>query len=108
MGTGGLPTFKELGRKVGAGKDVIQFFEKFSPLETMGADFLAELFPPPDPIEFPEVKPATPPPTISEVQEAGDEARKRSLRGRGRRGTFLTGDVTPDLTPATGKKPLLG
>lgn len=105
---GGLPTLTQAGEKAGMSAEHIRISKMFAPGAQRFEDLLLPMFAPPDPIVFPEVKPATPPPTISEVQEAGDEARKRSLRGRGRRGTFLTGDVTPDLTPTTGKKRLLG
>lgn len=47
--------------------------------------------------------PVPPPPPIPEVgEEVGEQARRR--RPRGRRETFLTGD----LTPVTEKKRLLG
>ncbi len=47
--------------------------------------------------------PPTPPPAIPEVgDEAEDIARRR--RPRGRRETFLTGDLIPD----TGKKKVFG
>ncbi len=54
----------------------------------------------PKPIRAPAVPPSPPIPTIGE--EVGEQARKR--RPRGRRETFLTGD----LIPGTGKKRFLG
>ena len=55
----------------------------------------------PKPIIAPQVPP---PPVIPDVgEEAGDQARRR--RPKGRAETFITGDLTPDVT---NKKKLLG
>ena len=69
---GGLPGPSQLGKKIGMGRDVLAFSKYAGSAEWLGGQMLSDLFAPPDPIEFPEVKPATPPPTISEVQEAGE------------------------------------
>jgi len=58
---------------------------------------------PPKPIAPPEIKPLAPIPT--QDTGAGDAEKRRLLRKRGRRETFLTGDLVPE---DTGKKKLLG
>lgn len=54
----------------------------------------------PKPVKAPPVPPPPPIPTVG--KEVGEEAKRR--RPRGRRETFLTGDLIPE----TGKKKVLG
>ena len=102
---GGLPTFSGFHKKLGMSKSSAALLSKFDSIGSRLANIVAESTRPPKPAEFPEVKPIAPPPTISMAEEAGEEARRKQPRGR--RGTFLTGDVVPDLSPRTGKKRLL-
>jgi hypothetical protein len=59
--------------------------------------------PKPTVVEPPEALKEGPPATVDE--QVGDVERKRLLRKRGRKATFLTGDLVPEFT---GKKTLLG
>ena len=63
-----------------------------------------KLPPPTAPVELPEPPPPEPPPALADVTGAGEAERKRLRRKRGRRETFITGELTPE----TGKKTVLG
>ncbi len=56
------------------------------------------------PVELPEPPEATPPPALADVTGAGEAERKRLRRKRGRKETFITGELVPE----TGKKATLG
>jgi len=55
-------------------------------------------------VEAPESKPVAPPPT--EDTGAGEYEKKRLRKRKGRKSTFLTGDLVP--TDTTEKKTFLG
>ncbi len=62
--------------------------------------------PPPQPaVEIPPPPEPLSPPATTDVTGAGDAERRRLRRKRGRKETFITGDLTPE---PTGKKAFLG
>ena len=63
-----------------------------------------ELPPPAPPLAIPEPPEPIPPPALADITGAGEAERKRLRRKRGRRETFLTGELVPE----TEKKRFLG
>ncbi len=95
MTAGGLPTFEKIGRKAGAGRDVIQFLQKFSPAEAMGADILSDITTPPEVKIPPTPAPAPAPTPLDEATLQKERARRRQrINAAGRQGTILTGGST--------------
>ena len=92
MTAGGLPTFKKIGKRAGAGKDIVRSFEILSPLETEGADLLSELTTPPEVKIPPTPAPAPTPTSLDESVLQKERARRRQrINAAGRQGTILTG-----------------
>jgi hypothetical protein len=108
MTTSGLPTFEKIARKVGLGRDAIQFSEKWTPAEVEGADFLSELTTPPE-VKIPPTPAPTPAPTpIDQATLQKERARRRQrINAAGRQGTILTGGSTLGSSSQTGSS-LLG